>query len=103
MLEDSDVEVVFSAASIWEIVIKLSKPRPDFDVDPRALRRQLLENGYAELEVTSAHALGVSDLPDVHRDPFDRLLIAQAKHEGFAFLTVDAPLGEYGLPVRVYR
>ena len=78
MLEDPAVAVTFSAASIWEVAIKNGLGRNDFSADPRLLRRGLLEHGYIEIPVTGAHAAAVDLLPDIHRDPFDRLLIAQA-------------------------
>ena len=88
-------ELLFSAASLWEIVIKTGLGRADFKVDARALRRGLLENGYNELPVTGAHALAVDALPVLHKDPFDRLLIAQASMEGITLLTSDAQVAQY--------
>lgn len=85
----------FSAASIWEIVIKHGLGREDFKVDPHRLRKMLVLNGYTELPVTSEHALGVEALPMLHKDPFDRLLIAQARAEGMMLLTVDASVLQY--------
>lgn len=93
-------ELLFSAASLWEITIKNSLGRDDFKVEPRQLRRGLLENGYAELPVTSEHAVNVSGLPLLHKDPFDRLLLAQALTEGLTLLTGDAQLARYDGPVR---
>ena len=93
-------ELIFSAASIWEITIKNSLGRDDFRVEPRVLRRGLLDNGYTELPVTSEHAVNVDGLPPLHKDPFDRLLIAQALVEGITLLTADAQLARYRGPVR---
>jgi PIN domain nuclease of toxin-antitoxin system len=93
-------ELVFSAASIWEITIKNSLGREDFRVEPRLLRRGLLDNGYAELPVTSQHAVNIDSLPPLHKDPFDRLLLAQAITEGITLLTTDAQLARYHGPVR---
>jgi len=93
-------ELIFSAASFWEISIKKSLGRDDFRVEPRVLRRALLDNGYVELPVTSEHAVNVYGLPPLHKDPFDRLLIAQALVEGITLLTADAQLARYGGPVR---
>ena len=101
MLEDPAVAVTFSAASIWEVAIKNGLGRPDFSVDPRVLRRGLLEHGYVELPVTGAHAAAVDVLPDIHRDPFDRLLIAQAHAEGLTLLTADSVIGRYPGPIQV--
>jgi PIN domain nuclease of toxin-antitoxin system len=100
LLEDPRHELVFSAASLWEIAIKRSLGRDDFQVEPRLLRRGLLDNGYLELPVTSQHAVGIDALPALHKDPFDRLLLAQAIAEGITLLTADAGLARYGPPVR---
>lgn len=93
-------ELLFSAASLWEIAIKNSLGRGDFRVEPRLLRRGLLDNGYAELPVTSQHAVNIDGLPPLHKDPFDRLLLAQALTEGITLLTSDAQLARYRGPVR---
>jgi PIN domain nuclease of toxin-antitoxin system len=90
----------FSAASIWEIVIKRGLGRDDFRVDPYRLRKMLIVHGYAELPVTSEHALRIETLPPLHKDPFDRLLIAQARTEGMLLLTVDASVSQYQESVR---
>ena len=100
LLNDPVNEPLFSAASIWEITIKNALGRDDFRVDPRLLRRSLLDNGYLELPVTSQHAVNVDGLPPLHRDPFDRLLLAQAVSEGILLLTTDAQLARYPGPVR---
>lgn len=99
-LVDPANTLVFSAASIWEVAIKASLGRADCTVDARVLRRGLIENGYEELPVSGSHASAVADLPSLHRSPFDRLLIAQARIEGFTLLTADAALAVYGTPVR---
>jgi len=99
-LNDSKNELIFSAASLWEITIKRSLGRDDFRVEPRVLRRALLDNGYVELPVTSEHAVNVEALPPLHKDPFDRLLLAQALVEGITLLTADAQLARYRGPVR---
>lgn len=91
--------LLFSAASLWEVAIKSSLARSDFTVNPRILRRGLMENGYRELPVTSAHAVAVSELPPIHQDPFDRILVAQARTEGLTLLTSDAKVVAYGEPV----
>lgn len=85
----------FSAASIWEIAIKRGLGRADFQVDPAALRRGLLENGYDELPVNGVHGAAVARLPMLHRDPFDRILVAQALVEGIRLLTVDPVVAGY--------
>lgn len=101
MIEDTENGLIFSAVSLWEITLKRSLGRADFKADPRLLRRGLLDNGYEELPVMSAHAAAVDGLPPIHKDPFDRLLIAQAMEEGVLMLTSDSILGSYPGPVRV--
>lgn len=101
LLNNQKNELIFSAASLWEIAIKRSLGRDDFRVEPRVLRRALLDNGYTELPITSDHAVGVDTLPDLHRDPFDRILLAQALAEGVTLVTADAQLARYRGPVRI--
>lgn len=100
LLEDPRHEPLFSAASLWEIAIKRGLGRDDFRVDPRVLRRGLTDNGYRELPVTGDHALTVEALPPLHRDPFDRLLVAQATCEGITLVTADAVVARYPGPIR---
>lgn len=100
LVEDPGTEVVFSAASLWEVAIKNGLGREDFRVDPRLLRRGLLENGYTELPVTGAHAVAVDLLPPLHKDPFDRILVAQAHVEGITLLTADDVVARYPGPIR---
>ncbi len=90
----------FSAASLWEVVIKNGLGRQDFQVNPHLLRRGLVDNGYLELSISSQHTLAVSHLPDIHKDPFDRILIAQAESEGFLLLTADELVARYPGPIR---
>lgn len=101
LVEDPATEVLYSTASLWEIAIKSGLGRPDFAVDPRVLRRGLLENGYTELPITGTHAVAVDLLPPIHRDPFDRMLVAQARVEGITLLTSDATLSLYQGPIEV--
>lgn len=100
LLDDPNNELVFSAASLWEITIKRSLGRPDFHVDARVLRRGLLDNGYLELPITSEHAVFIDSLPPIHKDPFDRILIAQATVEGITLLTSDTLVARYPGPIR---
>ncbi len=100
LLEDPRSELLFSAASLWEIAIKRSLGREDFRVEPRLLRRGLLDNGYTELPITSQHAVDIDSLPLLHKDPFDRLLLAQAVGEGITLVTSDAQLARFPGPVR---
>ena len=91
---------LFSAASLWEIAIKNQLGRRDFRVEPGTLRRGLLENGYLELPITGEHAVATDTLPNLHKDPFDRLLVAQAQVEGILLLTADEQVARYPGPVR---
>lgn len=100
LLEDPRNELLFSAASLWEVAIKSTLGRDDFHVEARVLRRGLLDNGYTELPVTSQHAVGIDSLPPLHRDPFDRMLLSQALTEGITLLTHDAQLARYPGPVK---
>jgi PIN domain nuclease of toxin-antitoxin system len=100
LLNDPRNELLFSTASLWEIAIKSTLGREDFRVEPRLLRRGLLDNGYVELPVTSQHAVSIDALPPLHKDPFDRLLLAQALSEGITLLTSDGQLALYPGPVR---
>jgi PIN domain nuclease of toxin-antitoxin system len=101
LIEDPENELFFSPASLWEIAIKLLRGRADFQVDPRLLRRQLLTLRYEELPVTGEHAVVVADLPPMHKDPFDRLLVAQSMVEGITLLTADRQLAGYAETIRL--
>lgn len=100
LLEQPSTDVIYSPVSLWEIAVKRALNRPDFSVDPRILRRELLDHGYAELPVTSEHALAVEGMPTLHKDPFDRLLIAQSIAEGVILLTADTIVARYPGPIR---
>jgi PIN domain nuclease of toxin-antitoxin system len=100
LIDDEANTLCFSPASIWEVAIKKAQGRADFQADPHALRRALLDNGYVELPITSEHAASVVFLPPIHKDPFDRLLIAQARIEGVVLLTADAKVARYDGPIR---
>jgi PIN domain nuclease of toxin-antitoxin system len=100
LLTDIGNDIYFSPLSIWEVSIKGALGRKDFQFDPRILRRNLLNNGYTELPITSEHAIAVLSLPLIHKDPIDRLLIAQATVEGITFLTADAKIAKYPGPIR---
>lgn len=101
LIEEPATEPVASAASLWEVAIKSGMGRADISVDPRLLRRGLLENGYSELPVTGAHATAVDLLPSIHKDPFDRILVAQAQIEGITLLTTDEIVARYPGPIRL--
>ena len=100
LLGDPRNELVFSAASLWEIAVKKGLGRDDFHVDARLLRRGLLDNGYRELAITSEHAVMVESLPAIHKDPFDRILVAQSMVEGITLLTMDPLVARYPAPVQ---
>lgn len=100
LIADPANELIFSPASLWEVAIKNGLARQDFHVDARLLRRGLIDNGYVELEITSGHAVSIESLPPIHKDPFDRLLIAQSMVEGITLLTADSLLTRYPAPVQ---
>ncbi len=100
VMSEPENELVFSVASLWEIVIKCGLGREDFKVDPRVLRRGLLDNGYFELPILSEHAVAVVTLPPIHKDPFDRLLVAQDIVEGITLSTADIQVAKYPGPVQ---
>lgn len=99
LIMEPGTELVVSAASLWEVAIKNGLERADFQIDPHLLRRSLLANGYVELPVSGAHAVEVSLLPLLHGDPFDRLLVAQARVERITLLTGDKTLAHYSGPI----
>ncbi|PFH28001.1 type II toxin-antitoxin system VapC family toxin [Burkholderia sp. JKS000303] len=86
-----------SSASIWEAAIKAGLGKLDIDVG--RLVRSMGPSGIRELPVSAVHGAVVRDLPHHHRDPFDRLLVAQARHEPLQLVTADAQLARYGLSV----
>lgn len=100
LLNDPQNELLFSAASLWEVAIKRGLGRANFRVDPRLLRRGLLDNGYSELPITSEHAVAIDGLPPIHKDPFDRILVAQSIVEGITLLTADPLVAQYAGPIR---
>jgi PIN domain nuclease of toxin-antitoxin system len=100
LLSDPENDLFFSPLSIWEVSLKGTLGRKDFQFDPRVLRRNLLNNGYKELPLTSDHAIAIQSLPNIHKDPIDRLLIAQATVEGITLLTADRKVAKYPGPIR---
>jgi PIN domain nuclease of toxin-antitoxin system len=101
LIETPQSELFFSCASLWEVVIKRGLGRDDFKVDPRLLRRGLLDNGYSELPIGSEHVVAIDNLPALHKDPFDRILVAQAQLEGITLLTADPVVARYPGPIRL--
>src|SRR5207237_2484006 len=103
LIDNPDNELLFSAASLWEVAIKRGLGREDLKVDARLLRRGLLDNGYSELPIISDHVVATESLPPIHRDPFDRVLVAQATVEGITLLTTDTLLSQYPGPIKTVR
>ncbi len=101
LIEDTDNELLFSVVTLWEVAIKTGRGRDDFRIDAGILRRSLLDNGYAELLVAGAHAVALASLPPLHRDPFDRMLVAQAMVEGVTLVTGDRAVARYPGPIRL--
>ena len=101
IIDDIGNEIVFSAGSIWEVAIKNGLGRPDFRVDPGLLRQGFLTAGYVELAITGSHVAAAGALPAIHKDPFDRLLVAQATVEGIVLITSDPTVGRYPGPIRL--
>jgi PIN domain nuclease of toxin-antitoxin system len=95
-IEKGEHELFFSSGSLWEIVIKRNLGRDDFKVDACIFRRGLLDNGYSELPIASEHVVAIEGLPQHHKDPFDRVLVAQAIVEGITLLTSDPTVARYG-------
>ena len=100
LIENPENELLFSAASLWEVAIKRGLGRDDFKVDARLLRRGLLDNGYSELPIVSEHVVAIDSLPPIHKDLFDRILVAQATVEGVTLLTNDSLVSQYPGPIR---
>lgn len=100
LIDNPDNELLFSAASLWEVAIKRGLGREDLKVDARLLRRGLLDNGYSELPIISDHVVATESLPPIHKDPFDRVLVAQATIEGVTLLTIDSLVAQYPGPIR---
>ncbi len=101
LIEDGENEVFYSAASLWEIAIKSDLRRKDFRIDLEAFEAALPETGLAELPVRGSHAVALTRLPSLHRDPFDRMLVAQAVSEPLVLLTNDPILTRYPAAVRM--
>jgi PIN domain nuclease of toxin-antitoxin system len=101
LLEDPANEVHYSAAGLWEIAIKAALRRPDFRIDLALLRSALAAMDFTELAVSGAHAERLAHLPAIHKDPFDRMLVAQSFSEPLVLLTNDAGLAPYGEWVEV--
>jgi PIN domain nuclease of toxin-antitoxin system len=101
LVDNPDNELLFSVASLWEVAMKRGLGRDDFKLDARVLRRGLLDNGYSELPIISEHVVAIDSLPSIHKDPFDRVLVAQATVEGITLLTTDSVVSKYPGPIRI--
>jgi len=99
LIDNPDNTLFFSPASLWEVSIKNALNKPAFQVDARMLRKRLLDCGYEELIITGLHTVATGDLPQLHKDPFDRMLLAQSKIDGIKLLTCDDKIAEYPAPV----
>jgi PIN domain nuclease of toxin-antitoxin system len=100
ILSDPRNDFAFSVSSIWEIAIKRGLKRSDFLYDSQEIRRHFIEHGYRELPILGPHAVAVQNLPPIHKDPFDRILIAQAMVEGITLLTADPVMAQYSGPIK---
>jgi len=100
LINNADNQLHFSPVSVWEVAIKNAQGRAEFQVDPHLFRRALLDNGYIELAISSEHTAAVGNLPGHHKDPFDRLLIAQATVDGMMLLTNDEAMARYPGPIQ---
>jgi PIN domain nuclease of toxin-antitoxin system len=98
-LYNEENELCYSLVSIWEVVIKTSRSKEGFNIDADKLRRGLLFNGFTEISIRPEHILGVGSLPPLHKDPFDRLLLAQSLCEDMPLLTTDSALAKYNANV----
>ncbi|MGK9054664.1 type II toxin-antitoxin system VapC family toxin [Neorhizobium petrolearium] len=103
IIENVDNDIFFSSASIWELSIKYSSGKIGLELPPRMLHRVLIESDFKELAVTASHALEVDMLQPIHKDTFDRILIAQAMWEGMLLLTSDETIAQYNAPIRLVR
>jgi PIN domain nuclease of toxin-antitoxin system len=101
LIGEPDNELTFSSVSLWEVAIKTGRGRDDFRIDVSSLRRSLFDNNYAELAVTGAHVAALASLPPIHKDPFDRMLVAQAIVEGLTLVTSDPAVAKYPGPIRL--
>jgi PIN domain nuclease of toxin-antitoxin system len=99
IVSNPENEFVFSVCNIWEIAIKRGINASGFQHNPREIRQYLLRNGCEELSIQSRHVVEVDSLPPIHKDPFDRILIAQAMVEGITLLTADSVIAQYPGPI----
>ena len=101
LIDGAGAELYFSALSIWEVAIKRALERSNLEIEPTQLSRLLRASGFRELFITADQAAAVANLPRLHGDPFDRLLIAQAISEDLTLLTADRQVARYPGPIRL--
>ncbi|MEP9402858.1 type II toxin-antitoxin system VapC family toxin [Sphingomonas sp. VNH70] len=102
LLDDPAQTILFSAVSIWEVAIKRRLEQATFTVEPDLLHTGLLQSGYTELRINSRHATGVRRLELIHKDPFDRLLVAQAMVDRLTLITSDEKVAQYSSDIRFH-
>ena len=95
IIEDADTQKYVSVASLWDFAIKHSQGKLQFDGGFSHLLEMLTKNGFVILPITTSHLTGIIHLSFIHRDPFDRLLVAAAKTEGMTILTADENIHQY--------
>jgi len=96
LVENQENECFLSVVNLWEIVIKTGIGKLDIGMGIKEFSEGFTDRGYSVLNVQEKHVFALSTLPPVHKDPFDRLLVAQARQEGMQLLTTDLALAEYG-------
>ncbi len=95
-IEDGRNETIVSAASAWEITIKCQTGKLKLPAKPdQFIAEHLLSNSFSTLPISFSHALHVYDLPGLHRDPFDRILIVQSQLEKLPIITMDEQIKQY--------
>ena len=102
LLEDEENQLYYSVAAIWELIIKTGTGKLDLQMSAKEFETELIAAGYQALPINSKHAHCLSTLKNVHRDPFDRIMLAQALHEGMDFISTDHLLTQYGSFVVYY-
>ena len=99
ILEDPENVLYFSPVSLWEISIKHEKHPEQMAITSERVREIAIKMGFIELPVRSRHGVNIANLPDIHNDPFDRMLITQARSDGLYLLSHDDKVIAYGTPV----
>jgi len=100
IIKDRNQEVYFSAASAWEMSIKIRLGRLTIEEELEPfIVKQLAENNFSTLSITVLHSLYTSKLPEIHKDPFDRMIIAQSKLENMSLISKDKNIKKYKVPM----